>query len=85
MQSVSGRIYELGKELGNGTYGTVFSCVRDDGEIFAFKLFERSSSDLDLGALREISILRIMQNAPNDCGVLKLEDMMTPSNITWQP
>lgn len=76
MQSVSGRIYELGKQIGNGTYGTVFSCVRDDGKIFAFKLFEKTSADLDLGALREISILKILQNAPNDCGLLQLEDII---------
>jgi serine/threonine protein kinase len=76
MQSVSGRIYEVEKQIGNGTYGTVFSCIRDDGEIFAFKLFEKTSSDLDLGALREISILKILQNAPKDCGLLQLEDII---------
>jgi serine/threonine protein kinase len=76
MQSVSGRIYEVEKQIGNGTYGTVFSCIRDDGQIFAFKLFEKTSDDLDIGALREISILKILQNAPKDCGLLQLEDII---------
>ena len=51
MQSTSGRFYEMGPKLGSGTYGTVYSVTRDDGAYFAFKKFEKSSCDLDIGAL----------------------------------
>ena len=71
MQSISGRIYEQGEKIGSGTFGSVYSVCRDDGESFAFKKFERTSSDLDLGAIREISILKIFQNS-SDTGIIKL-------------
>jgi len=80
MQSLSGRIYEIQKQIGNGTYGTVFSVIRDDGEIFAFKLFEKTSSDMDLGALREISILSLLKNSPPEIGILKLLDIIILDN-----
>lgn len=76
MQSLSGRIYEIQKQIGNGTYGTVFSVIRDDGEIFAFKLFEKTSVDMELGALREISILSLLKNTPPHIGILKLLDII---------
>ena len=75
MQSISGRIYEQGEKIGSGTFGSVYSVCRDDGESFAFKKFERTSSDLDLGAIREISILKIFQNS-SDTGIIKLEDII---------
>jgi|688.fasta_scaffold48374_3 serine/threonine protein kinase len=74
MQSTSGRIYEEGEKLGSGTFGTVYSVKRDDGEIFAFKKYERSCSDLDLGALREISILQIVKGS--GVGIMNIEDMI---------
>jgi serine/threonine protein kinase len=80
MQSTSGKIYELGAELGSGAYGTVYSVKRDDGEHFAFKKFESSSVDLELGALREISILRILKNSPENCGLMKMEDFVVHNN-----
>lgn len=74
MQSTSGRFYEEGEKLGSGTFGTVYSVKRDDGEIFAFKKYERSCSDLDLGALREISILQIVKGS--GVGIMNIEDMI---------
>lgn len=74
MHSTSGRIYEEGEELGSGTFGKVYSVKRDDGEIFAFKKYERTCSDLDLGALREISILQIVKGS--GCGIMNIEDII---------
>jgi serine/threonine protein kinase len=76
MRSISGRIYEQGEKIGSGTFGSVYSVCRDDGQSFAFKKFERTSSDLDLGAIREISILKIFQNSSSDTGIMNLEDII---------
>jgi len=74
MQSISGRIYEEGVKLGSGTFGTVYSVKRDDGEIFAFKKYEKTCSDLDLGALREISIMQILKGSGH--GIMNMEDII---------
>jgi calcium/calmodulin-dependent protein kinase I len=74
MQSISGKIYKEGRKLGAGTFGTVYAVVRDDGKEFAFKKFERESVDLDLGVLRELSILKIFQGTER--GVMNLEDII---------
>lgn len=74
MQSISGRKYEKGKELGSGTFGVVYEVTRDDGVKLALKLFEHEHADLDLGVLREISILKIFQG--NKFGVMNLEDII---------
>ena len=79
MQATSGRLYKLGAELGSGAYGTVYSATRDDGKHFAFNKFE-SSVDLELGALREISILRILKNSPDVYGLMKMEDFVSIEN-----
>lgn len=60
MESISSRRYELGKTLGKGTYGIVSSATRDDGKIFAYKQFTYDTLDLELGILREISVLNIL-------------------------
>ena len=80
MQSTSGRFYKIGAELGSGTYGTVYSVTRDDGAHFAFKKFEKSSSTLDIGALREISILNILNNFPPESCLMKMEDIIVMDN-----
>jgi calcium/calmodulin-dependent protein kinase I len=74
MKSISNRTYKQGKKIGSGTFGTVFSVTRDDGKEYAFKKFERESSDIDLGVLREISILKIFQG--NEFGIMNLEDII---------
>jgi serine/threonine protein kinase len=75
MQSISGRTYEIDKKLGSGTYGTVFSVKRDDNQEFAFKKYDNSTQDIDLGALREVSILKLFQAFPNN-GIIHLEDII---------
>jgi serine/threonine protein kinase len=76
MQSTSGRFYEIGSQLGSGTYGTVYSVTRDDGASFAFKKFEKSSCDLDIGALREISILSMLKNISPEYCLMRMEDIV---------
>jgi hypothetical protein len=66
----------MGPKLGSGTYGTVYSVTRDDGEYFAFKKFEKSSCDLDIGALREISILSMLKNIPSEYCLMRMEDII---------
>lgn len=74
MQSISGRTYKQGKKLGSGTFGTVYAVIRDDDKEFAFKKCERETADLELGVLREISILKIFQG--NNHGIMNLEDII---------
>jgi serine/threonine protein kinase len=74
MKSVSNRVYTQGRELGSGTFGTVYSVKRDDGDEFAFKKFIMETKDLDLGILRELSILKIFQGNQN--GIMNLEDII---------
>jgi len=66
----------MGPQLGSGTYGTVYSVTRDDGACFAFKKFEKSSSDLDIGALREISILSMLKNIQPEYSLMRMEDLV---------
>jgi serine/threonine protein kinase len=74
MKSISDRVYTQGRGLGSGTFGTVYSVTRDDGVEFAFKKFNMETKDLDLGILRELSILKIFQGNQN--GIMNLEDII---------
>jgi fused-like protein len=72
MQSISGQIYTIDGNLGDGAYSDVFSVRRSDGEVCAFKRFKRESPDLGLGVLREISILQILRDSHK--GLINLLD-----------
>lgn len=74
MLSICGRSYKQIKEIGSGTFGIVYSVLRDDNKKFAFKKFKKDTLDLDIGVLREISILRMFQG--NIDGVINLEDII---------
>ena len=62
--------YHRAQSVGSGTYGSVLTVYDDDGNEFALKLFvedEESDDDreidgIELGALREVSLLRILHN-----------------------
>ena len=63
------------KELGKGSYGTVFLVLRDsDHKKFAYKKFKRDEETIDLGILREISILEIFKG--NKHGVMNIQDII---------
>ena len=67
--------YHRASQVGEGTYGSVVTVYNDDGEEFALKLFVPDDTDggddddddneqqqpIDLGALREISCLRLLR------------------------
>jgi len=74
MKTISGSTYIKGKKLGSGTFGTVYKVTRKlDGKTFALKSFP-PETEMDLGILREISIMKIFQG--NDECVMNLVDIV---------
>ena len=55
--------YHRAQALGEGTYGSVICVYNDAGEELALKVFEADEDydTMELGTLREISILRILR------------------------
>jgi serine/threonine protein kinase len=80
MLSVQGYIYTKGKLLGNGSYGTVNKVTRTDGVVFAFKHYARDNGQIEMGALREISILKIIKGYKN-FGLIQLQDIILQNDI----
>ena len=49
------------EKIGSGAYGAISGVYNDDGELFARKTFdEADDTSIDIGSLREISILRLL-------------------------
>lgn len=81
--------YHRASQIGEGTYGSVVTVSNDDGEEFALKLFlpdadendddgEQRQHPIDLGALREISCLRLLRRpSPEDQhpNIVRLHDI----------
>lgn len=80
MISDKGYIYTIGKLLGNGSYGTVNKVTRTDGIVFAFKKYERDNGRIEMGALREISILK-MTKGYKKYGLIQLQDIIIKPDI----
>ena len=81
MKSVQGKIYTMGKKMGEGTYGSVHQITTNDGHIFAFKSYPRGDDDqIDMGALREISILQMLKGY-EDYGIIQLQDVIIQDDI----
>jgi serine/threonine protein kinase len=79
--------YHRAQALGSGTYGSVVAVYNDDGEEYALKLFlEDEDSDdeveedggIDLGALREISILRLLRHDNGHENIVPMVDVKGP-------
>lgn len=79
--------YHRAQSLGSGSYGSVVAVYNDDGEEYALKLFlddeddddEDDNDNLDigmnLGALREISILRLFRHNNKHPNIVELVDI----------
>ena len=78
MQSISGYVYKIGSKIGSGSFGTIFNAVRNDGKKFAIKKFTKENDEFDLGTLREISVLKLLQGNQEHC-IMNMEDI-----ITWK-
>jgi len=73
------RNYHRAQSLGEGTYGSVICVYNDAGDELALKVFEADEDyeTLELGTMREISILRILRcdNAhPNIVQLLDIQE-----------
>ena len=75
--------YHRAQSLGAGTYGSVITVYNDDGDEFALKLFDEDEDDDDdevgmsLGALREISVLRLLKGANAHPNIIEIHDVQT--------
>jgi serine/threonine protein kinase len=77
--------YHRAQSLGSGTYGSVVTVYDDDGQEFALKLFmedddddkEEKEPDISLGALREISILRLLRGENAHPNIIQIHDVQT--------
>ena len=73
--------------IGSGSYGSVVTVYDDEGEEYAMKLFDDedddsdsedgSNYDISLGALREISILRLLREENSHPYVIAIHDVQT--------
>lgn len=71
--------YHRAEALGSGTYGSVITVYDDEGESHALKMFDQEDEDEDvgisLGALREISILRLFRGANAHPNIIEIHDV----------
>jgi len=80
-------IYHRAQALGEGTFGSVVAVYNDDGEEYALKLFledddeEEEGNGYDLGALREISILRILREKNGHDYIVPMVDVKGPDDL----
>lgn len=80
--------YHRASQVGSGTYGTVVTVYNEEGEQFALKLFVEDDEDgedennwasrvIDLGALREISCLRLFRHKNSHQNIIEIADVQT--------
>jgi len=80
--------YHRTQALGAGSFGSVLTVYNDDGEEFAMKLFEPDDDDdddddefenkdttLELGALLEISVLRLLRDQNAHTNIVEMADV----------
>ena len=74
--------YKLGEKIGSGSYGNVYNIKSKNGQQLVLKKIGNKYSDIELGALREISVLKMLEEAANrykkeiDQGVVNLKDII---------
>lgn len=71
--TTSNKTYTLKKKIGSGTYGNVYLST-DSENVFACKRIPKKRGEIELGALREISILKMFQNSNQ--GIVNLVDIV---------
>mmetsp|Transcript_30116 Transcript_30116/g.59985 ORF Transcript_30116/g.59985 Transcript_30116/m.59985 type:complete len:443 (+) Transcript_30116:40-1368(+) len=71
--------YYRAKSLGEGTYGTVVTVYNDEGNEFALKIFEEDEDleTMELGTLRELSVLRILRCSNGHPNIVEMVDIQT--------
>lgn len=74
--------YHRAESLGAGTYGSVITVYNDDGESFALKMFDEDEEDdedvgISIGALRELSILRLFRRDNSHPNIIQMHDIQT--------
>lgn len=74
-------IYHRTNAVGSGTFGSVVIVYDDEGQEYAMKLFDEEEDEDDygisLGALREISILRLLRDENSHPNVIEIHDVQT--------
>ncbi|KAL3786087.1 hypothetical protein HJC23_003204 [Cyclotella cryptica] len=72
--------YHRAQSLGEGTYGSVVCVYNDAGDELALKVFEADEDYdiIELGTLRELSILRILRCANGHPNIVEMVDIQTP-------
>ena len=73
--------YHRASSIGEGTFGSVVTVYNDKGEEYALKLFakEEETEPIDLGALREISCLRLLRGENRHDNIISLVDVQGSS------
>ena len=71
--TTSDKTYTLNKKIGSGTYGNVYLSTESEN-VFACKRIPKKRGEIELGALREISILKMFQNTNQ--GIVNLVDIV---------
>eukprot|EP00980_Cylindrotheca_fusiformis_P017141 scaffold5276_cov134-Cylindrotheca_fusiformis.AAC.8 len=75
--------YHRAESLGAGSFGSVITVYDDDGNSFALKMFDQEEDDDDdgvgisLGALREISLLRLFRKDNAHPNIIEMHDVQT--------
>jgi len=76
--SIPVETYHRAQSVGAGTYGAVMAVYNDQGQEFALKLFledEDVSPGIDVGAMREISILRLFRHENGHPNIVQIQDL----------
>jgi serine/threonine protein kinase len=56
--------YKVNRKLGNGTYGNVYVVTQiNTNKKFAYKSYKRYNKDIEVGVLREISLLQMLKQS----------------------
>ena len=70
--------YHRASSVGSGTFGSVLTVYNDNGEEYAIKIFAKEDDEpIDLGALREISCLRLLREGNTHSNIIAMVDVQS--------